>query len=84
MYSKIVVTPVLKSGPEVKCYNCRPIAVPCCVSHIMERIINKTMISFFMSEDSLHPSQHGFLLENSVETAHVKIYDFLSGIDSTH
>jgi hypothetical protein len=74
------VTPVFKSGKRDLCSNYRPIAITSCVSRVMERIIVKQMMNFFMMNNVIRPTQHGFLPKRSVETAGLVHLDFLTNV----
>jgi hypothetical protein len=63
------IIPIHKSGDRKQCTNYRPIAITCCTSRLMERIICKQLLSSLQIGKVLHLTQHGFIPRRSIETA---------------
>lgn len=74
----IEIIPIYKSGPKMNCANYLPIAITSCVCRVLVRLMYKCIYDFFVNTIPLHPSQHGFLLGCSVETASIAFLDFLT------
>ena len=63
-----IVTPVFKKGLTTDVANYRPISLTCVASKIMERIIVDQMTTFFVDNNIISKTQHGFLKRLSTTT----------------
>ena len=63
------VSPIYKSGQSDKFNNYRPISVLPTFSKLLEKIVNKRLISFMNSHNILYPFQFGFRKGHSTEHA---------------
>ena len=64
-----VVPQSTKKGSRARCDNYRPISLTCSVCKILEVILKKTILNFFLDNRLLNFSQHGFLPQRSSSTA---------------
>ena len=71
--SKII--PIYKSGAKCDVNNCRPIAILCAVSKVLERHVHNHLYQFLVSHSLLHHAQSGFRRNHSCETALCKLVD---------
>ena len=73
------IRPRFKSGSKFDVSNYRPINVTSILSRIMEKIIKTQMFNYFITENVISPSQHGFISKRSCATCQA---DFLNHITS--
>jgi hypothetical protein len=60
-WKQAIIHPVYKGGNRHDPNNYRPISLTSIPCKIMEKIINRSLQSFLISNNLLHPAQHGFL-----------------------
>ena len=71
-----------KTGPTENKGSYRPISVLCALSKILERHVNDSLYSYFMSHNMLHDGQSGFRAKHSCETAlNHMVHKWASAID---
>ena len=63
------VIPIFKKGSRARCDNYRPVSLTCVVCKILEAILKKVILDFFLDNQLLNFSQHGFLPQRSSLTA---------------
>ena len=63
-----VITPVYKTGTSSDCCNYRPISVTCVISKLFERVVANKVRDHLISNNMLHPAQHGFMKGRSTCT----------------
>lgn len=71
------VTPIFKSGKKDDVNNYRPISVLPLVSKIMERAVQKQLVSFLTENNVLSINQSGFQKSHSTETALIYFTDYI-------
>ena len=71
------VIPIHKKGSLAKCENYRPVSLTSVVCKVMEAIIKKVVLNFFLENGMLSVTQHGFLPKRSSSTA---LLDFLEDV----
>ena len=74
------IRPRFKSGSRLGILNYRPINVTSILSRIMEKILKTHMFNFFLTENVLSPSQHGFLSKRSCATCQVDFLDHITSL----
>ena len=72
------VVPIFKKGSRARCENYRPISLTCVVCKILEVILKKAILNFFLDNQLLNFSQHGFLPQRSSLTALLVFLDDVS------
>lgn len=78
-----LIKPVYKSGNESCISNYRPISILPALSKVLEKIINKRLVSFFETNDILSPLQYGFRTGKSTADAVLKLTDLVvEGMDT--
>ena len=65
-WKSAVVTPVHKKGPTWNPNNFRPVSLTATGSKVMERVINKTLLSYLLNRGFITKHQHGFIKRKSV------------------
>jgi len=70
------VVPVHKKGDKSLVENYRPISLTCLIMKVFERCIRDALLS--VCQDSIHPSQHGFLPNKSCTTQLIPFVDELA------
>ncbi len=73
-----LITPIHKSGSRTSVTNYRPISITSCCSRILERIVNRRILSYLNENNLLKESQHGFYPGKSTDTALLNFYDFVT------
>lgn len=68
-FKKAVIHPVFKSGDKESVNNYRPIAVLTALSKVLERLINKRLVSYFDKFNVISPQQFGFRKNKSTTDA---------------
>ncbi len=63
------VTPVYKTGPREDMNNYRPISVISIIAKTMEKLVYNQLYEYFIKNDMLTNSQHGFRPNHSTVTA---------------
>jgi len=63
-----VITPVYKTGASSDCCNYRPISVTCVISKLFQRVVANKVRDHLISNNMLHPAQHGFMKGRSTCT----------------
>ena len=63
-----IVTPVHKNGPTSDPSNFRPVSLTATCCRVMERIINKRLLSYLFEHRLITRQQHGFIKRKSVST----------------
>jgi len=56
-----VMTTVYKTGASYDCCNYSPISVTCVISKLFERVVANKVRDHLISNNMLHPAQHGFM-----------------------
>jgi hypothetical protein len=64
-WKEAVIHPVFKGGNRHDPNNYRPISLTCIPCKLMEKCVNKSMLSHLLSNNLIHQSQHGFLPSRS-------------------
>jgi hypothetical protein len=67
------VTPVYKTGPREDMNNYRPISVISIIAKTMEKLVYNQLYEYFIKNDMLTNSQHGFRPNHSTVTAMLEI-----------
>ena len=62
------IVPVHKKGTTGNVNNYRPISLTCVSSKILERIVANHILDYLVSNNILHPAQHGFMKQRSTCT----------------
>lgn len=73
-----IVTPVYKSGERVDANNYRPISVISAISKVVEKLINKRLISYLNKFNILSENQFGFRQNRSTEDAILTLTDLIT------
>ena len=74
-FKKAKVVPLHKSGDRLNPKNYRPVAILPVLSKLLERAVFTQMISYFESNNLLHPNHHGFRANHNTTTALIQMYD---------
>ena len=69
------VIPLYKSGDSVNPSNYRPISILSVLSKLIEKHINKNLLSHLNNYNLLHPNQSGFRKKHSCQTALTSLVD---------
>lgn len=69
IWKTTLVTPIHKTGSKTEPYNYRPISLLSTFSKILERLINKRIMSFLEKNHLLNDRQYGFRQNRSTEDA---------------
>lgn len=72
------ICPIYKSGSTVSVSNYRPISLLPSLSKILEKVVNKRLLSFLEKNDLLSPNQFGFRSNKSTEDAVVALVNQVS------
>ena len=67
------VTALFKNGSKKEPLNYRPVSLTCIICKVYEKIIRSHIVEFL--EGSIHPDQHGFILNKSCLTNLLETYD---------
>lgn len=79
------VTPLFKKGNRHKPENYRPISLTCNPLKCMEKIMVKELTAFFLENNLIPPSQHGFLPGRSTSTNLLEcLNDWTKNHDNNH
>jgi len=62
------IVPVHKKGTTGDVNNYRPISLTCVASNILSRIVADRILDYLVSNNILHPAQHGFMQRRSTCT----------------
>ena len=68
IWKTAIVSPIFKSGATSDPANYRPISLTSVCCKVMESVIKKCMMSFFLENSLISPVQHGFLARRSTCT----------------
>jgi hypothetical protein len=63
-----IVKPIFKKGSTEEPSNYRPVCLTSTVGKLMESVIREKMLAFWLENDAINPSQHGFLPNKSCTT----------------
>lgn len=76
------VVPIHKKGSKSKCENYRPVSLTCVACKILEVIITKAILKYFLQNKLIKTTQHGFLPKKSSTTALLEyMEDLLAALD---
>jgi len=83
IWKQSLVKPLLKKGDPRNISNYRPISLTCSLCKIIEKIIHSKLLTFFITNNILPESQHGFLKTKSVTTNLLEAHsDWTNALDS--
>uniref|UniRef100_A0A914MN57 Reverse transcriptase domain-containing protein n=1 Tax=Meloidogyne incognita TaxID=6306 RepID=A0A914MN57_MELIC len=83
VWKQSLVKPLLKKGDPRNITNYRPISLTCSLCKILEKIIHSKLLTFFVTNNILPESQHGFLKTKSVTTNLLEAHsDWTNALDS--
>jgi hypothetical protein len=70
------VTPIFKANENNLFENCRPISVLTCFSKLLEKLMNKRLLNYYVEKHNILSShQYGFRRNRSTENALLKLTD---------
>lgn len=73
------VIPIFKKNDESFFDNYRPISLLTSISKVFERIVFNQVYDYFIQNRLFYPSQHGFRIKHSTETATLQFLDHING-----
>ncbi|CAF4948028.1 unnamed protein product [Pieris macdunnoughi] len=76
-FKKAIVHPIFKSGNRGSVDNYRPISILSALSKILERLINKRLVSYLEDKQLLSPNQFGFRAKRSSSDAIHELTDHI-------
>nr|CAD2157734.1 unnamed protein product [Meloidogyne enterolobii] len=83
VWKQSLIKPLLKKGDPRNISNYRPISLTCSLCKILEKIIHSKLLTFFITNNILPESQHGFLKTKSVTTNLLEAHsDWTNALDS--
>ena len=68
IWKHALVTPIFKKGSSSNVANYRPISLTCIACKIFETSIKEQVLKYFLDEQILSESQHGFISKHSTNT----------------
>lgn len=77
-FKKAIIHPIYKSGNKKLVNNYRPIAVLPSISKILERLINKRLVTYLEDKKLLSPNQFGFRRNKSTSSAVNDLIDHIT------
>lgn len=77
VFKHSIVHPIFKSGDRDRVCNYRPISILPGISKLIEKIINKRLLSYFESKNLFSPNQYGFRSGRSTDGAVHELIDYV-------